>query len=312
MRLNSQAAGVVVCSQYLGEWVGGLADRKVLQTYPLRFAFSRGEVERSMDADTILSSTYTLTSGDFQVVEQGRVLFLNPLVRVNRDGVYQDLVHLNDGFLNVYVEGDASPLSPVGCDPSFNVSVEGGAALAETLYDLGSVVVVKAVRVDSLRSFIDLNISVVGDGVCLESLRLPVWVALDRRVVDVSVDEGGATLYTDLGRFRVDAYGVVEDVEAFHGNSSGGQVGVVFTFSGQSGRIDGGLRVEDPDAGARGGPVVYKSSEQLIEAYGVRYALTLWDEYSYNVNLEGSGVFRLVYRNDRVSIFEVEGLGFKG
>jgi hypothetical protein len=72
------------------------------------------------------------------------------------------------------------------------------------------------------------------------------------------------------------------------------------------------LRVEDPDAGARGGPVVYKSSEQLIEAYGVGYALTLWDEYSYNVNLERSGVFRLVYRNDRVSIFEVEGLGFKG
>ena len=63
--VNSKTTDVVVSSQYLGDWMSGLTDANVLQTYPLNFAFSRGEVTRSLDADTILSSNYTLTSPDF-------------------------------------------------------------------------------------------------------------------------------------------------------------------------------------------------------------------------------------------------------
>jgi len=311
VKANSQVGDVVVSSEYLGGWVSGLAEVNVLQTFPLRFAFSRGEVERSLDAETIISSNYTLSSPDFQILEQGEVQLLNPLIRVNRNGVYQDLAYLNDALTDLYVAGNGSPLTLQGFEPSISMTVNATQASTRTIYDLNLVSLVRIVEMDSKSPFIDLVISVDGGGVFLEGLTLQLPLASDREILSVIVDGTGVTLDTDLGRFRIDAYGAVEEVKTAHGNSTDSQT-ILFSFGSQGGSIDARLRFEDPDAGASAGPLVYRSSRQLVKAYGVKYVLTLWNEYEYNRNLEDSDLFRLVLRNDRVSIFEVGDLNFKG
>jgi len=312
VKANSQVGDVVVSSEYLGGWVSGLAEVNVLQTFPLRFAFSRGEVERSLDAETIISSNYTLSSPDFQILEQGEVQLLNPLIRVNRNGVYQDLAYLNDALTGLHVAGNSSssPRTLRGFRPSLIITVNGGQASAHTTYDLDSTNVVRTVEMDSKNSFIDLDISVDGEGILLEGLTLQLAIASDRGILSITVNGTSVTLDTDIGRFCIDAYGVVEEIKITHGNSAGDQ-NILFSFGSQGDLIGARLRFEDPNAKASGGLLVYRSSRQLIESYNVRYALTLWSECDYSRNLEQSGVFRLVYRNNRVSIFEAKDLGFK-
>jgi hypothetical protein len=83
-----------------GKWVEGLTGREALFSQPVRYAFRQTEWQRSVDADTLLRSTTTLTNGLIgafftdAVTSAGRTAPAGLVVRANHGGELLDLLRL--------------------------------------------------------------------------------------------------------------------------------------------------------------------------------------------------------------------------
>ena len=90
-----------------GKWVEGLTGREALFSLPVRYAFRPNEWQRSVDADAVLRSTTTLTSGLVSAMYigerevDGNALPTDLLVRVNHGGEFVDMVRINPAAVEI-------------------------------------------------------------------------------------------------------------------------------------------------------------------------------------------------------------------
>lgn len=108
-----------------GKWLEGLTGREALFSQPVRYAFRPAEWERSVDADALLRSTDTLTSGyvsahfgDFAADGELNVPTAL-LLSVNHGGEFVDVLRAAPSALEILVaDGDVSAASLVPVDVS--------------------------------------------------------------------------------------------------------------------------------------------------------------------------------------------------
>ena len=100
-------SGAVLTDVRDGKWVEGLTGREALFSLPVRYAFRPNEWQRSVDADAVLRSTTTLTSGLVSAMYigerevDGNALPTDLLVRVNHGGEFVDMVRINPAAVEI-------------------------------------------------------------------------------------------------------------------------------------------------------------------------------------------------------------------
>lgn len=101
------APGTVLTDVRDGKWVEGLTGREALFSLPVRYAFRPIEWQRSVDADALLRSTTTLTSGLVSAmyigrrVVDGETVPSDLLIRVNHGGEFADMLRINPAAVEV-------------------------------------------------------------------------------------------------------------------------------------------------------------------------------------------------------------------
>jgi len=99
--------GTVLTDVRDGKWVEGLTGRGALFSLPVRYAFRPTEWQRSVDADALLRSTTTITSGlvSAMYINQrelnGSAIPTDLLLRVNHGGEFVDMLRINSGAIAV-------------------------------------------------------------------------------------------------------------------------------------------------------------------------------------------------------------------
>jgi hypothetical protein len=105
-----------------GKWIEGLSGLPALFNQPVRYAFRPGEWQRNADADALMRSTLTLTSGFVSAQFTGRsgsgadAVPTGLLVRANHGGEFVDVLRLTDGATSIDSDGHdvtAEDLAPV-------------------------------------------------------------------------------------------------------------------------------------------------------------------------------------------------------
>lgn len=90
-----------------GKWIEGLSGHPALFAQPVRYAFRPGEWQRSTDADALMRSTLTLTSGYMSAQFTGLTgsgadaVPTGLLVRANHGGEYVDLLRLQPSDVQI-------------------------------------------------------------------------------------------------------------------------------------------------------------------------------------------------------------------
>lgn len=115
-------AGTVLTDVRDGKWLEGLTGREALFSLPVRYAFRPVEWQRSLDADALLRSTTTMTSGLVTAMVTNRrtaddgVVPSDLLLRVNHGGEFVDVLRLSTSEVMITAEKQrmtASQLSAV-------------------------------------------------------------------------------------------------------------------------------------------------------------------------------------------------------
>ncbi|HEX7171128.1 MAG TPA: hypothetical protein VF365_00815 [Candidatus Limnocylindria bacterium] len=93
-----------------GKWLEGLTGREALFSQPVRYAFRSGEWQRSSDADALLRSSATLTSGYvtalfIDAVGSERRVPSDLLVRTNHGGEFVDVLRLPPRATSIAADG---------------------------------------------------------------------------------------------------------------------------------------------------------------------------------------------------------------
>ena len=125
-------AGTVLTDVRDGKWVEGMTGREALFSLPVRYAFRPNEWQRSVDADAVLRSTTTLTSGLVSAMYigqrevDGNAQPTDLLVRVNHGGEFVDMVRINPAAVEINTgRGQwmaANALAPVRATRASNTS----------------------------------------------------------------------------------------------------------------------------------------------------------------------------------------------
>ena len=99
--------GTVLTDVRDGKWVEGLTGREALFSLPVRYAFRPPEWQRSVDADALLRSTTTITSGLVSAMYidrrelDGSAIPTELLLRVNHGGEFVDMLRINSTTIAV-------------------------------------------------------------------------------------------------------------------------------------------------------------------------------------------------------------------
>jgi hypothetical protein len=120
--------GAVLTDVRDGKWLEGLTGREALFSLPVRYAFRPIEWQRSVDADALLRSTATLTSGlvtamfiDSQPADSDDVPS-DLLVRTNHGGEFVDVLRLSPGSVAIEVGDRQTTLAQFAPVRSTNAS----------------------------------------------------------------------------------------------------------------------------------------------------------------------------------------------
>ncbi|HEX3219870.1 MAG TPA: hypothetical protein VHU77_07585 [Candidatus Limnocylindria bacterium] len=99
--------GAVLTDVREGKWLEGITGREALFSLPVRYAFRPIEWQRSLDADALLRSTATLTSGLVtgmfvnERARHGTGVPADLLVRANHGGEFVDVLRLNQAAIEI-------------------------------------------------------------------------------------------------------------------------------------------------------------------------------------------------------------------
>ncbi|HET7581363.1 MAG TPA: hypothetical protein VFL75_01260 [Candidatus Limnocylindria bacterium] len=125
-RALGEQPGAVLADVRDGKWLEGLTGREALFSLPVRYAFRPLEWQRSLDADALLRSTTTLTSGLVTAMfindrmREGAVVPSDLLLRANHGGEFVDVLRLNQAAIEIGTgkqRVSAASLSPVRAAP---------------------------------------------------------------------------------------------------------------------------------------------------------------------------------------------------
>lgn len=120
-QLNDPTAAVLADVRD-GKWLEGATGREALFSLPVRYAFRPVEWQRSLDADALLRSTVTLTSGLVSAMFIGQATATDGsvpsdlLLRLNHGGEFVDFLRLSPAAIEIATRRDsltAAELTPV-------------------------------------------------------------------------------------------------------------------------------------------------------------------------------------------------------
>jgi hypothetical protein len=155
IKYNTRTQDVFVADEAFGRWTEGYASRRVMMYVSPQYLFMKGEAERSTAAGTILESRFEIKNDLARIWYQAPYGNFTPLISFANEGVYEDVLYINDTGSGIYVSNgtyswfeSVSELAGNNYARSYSLAGGGASGRLTTDYVYGGISLREQVELD--------------------------------------------------------------------------------------------------------------------------------------------------------------------
>ncbi|MEM3833349.1 MAG: hypothetical protein QW128_07160 [Thermoprotei archaeon] len=312
IRYNTEPNSTFVADEFIGRWIEGYADRRVLMTLSPYQIFIVGEYERYEASKLVMDGNIELRNEYLRILDTSKHDGNEILWISTSDGLdYNGIVYLIDGTFDVIFtySGNVWVESPYRANiTSVNWLVRNNTeASIEVKYRSKSLEIVRIIDLKANSKVVVVRYIVKPIiGATLLKAHLPIWIPYSSKLDDVLFYNGTLHAYVN---------GVPFYVRILNGNSSyevgpdnkWGQTRIQYTFNASNNMIDYRVELTFPNAkkSVWGYDLYASTFDEVVNKYNVSYIVLSKVKDDFIRFLKDPRMV-VAYENDKIIIFKVK------